>query len=170
MNLLNNLIILIITALLLVGCVTSSIKPIDTKLEKLSIIKITPFGQSFKLWINVQNKSNQAIYLRTLDYKLSLNNIQVAAGREAIWRAIPAFSSHVFSINISANIWEQFKSIIATIKDTQKINYYFTGELMMGGLIFQERIYIQQADALTMDDLPLKKLQKLQHLIPKFSL
>ena len=170
MNLLNSFILLIISGLLLTGCVTSSTQPVDIKIKKLILTKITPFGQSVKLSIDIQNKSSQPIYLRTLDYKLSLNGVQISEGEESLWRTIPAFSTYSFSIDVVANVWEQFKPVIATIKDTREINYYFTGELMTGNIMFQERVYIQQADTLTMNDLPLKKIQKLQHLIPNLGL
>lgn len=155
-----------IIALLSSGCVTTNSQPVSTEVTKLSIIKITPFGQNFKLWFTIHNKGSEPIYMRTFDYNLSLNNVPISKGNEALWRTIPAFSTYDFSIDLSANVWEQFKPIIATVKDTQKMDYYFSGELITGNIISQNRISIRHADTLTADDLPLKKIQRLQQFIP----
>lgn len=170
MNLLNGFINVVIIGLLLTGCVTSNTQPIDTEVKKVSIIKVTPFGQDFRLWVDIKNEGSEPIHLRILDYKLSLNDIPISEGSEDIWQTLPAFSTRSVAIDISTNVWEQFKLIIEALQDTQQINYTFNGKLITGNMILQERVYIQQADTLTANDLPLKKIERLQRLIPGFSL
>ncbi len=160
------MIITLLVSAPLSGCVMMNSHPVEVKLESLEFVKANPFEQRFKLNINIKNSQSKKLFVRTLDYKVLLNGIEISTGEEPIWQDIPAFSTQQFDILVSTNIWGELKPIINSIKDTREINYYLTGNLVTGSLFNQRISYVRHSGTLTPDQLPMKKIQRLQKLAP----
>lgn len=166
MWLVNRLIIIVFVSFSLSGCVMMNSHSVPVKLERVEFVKANPFGQRFRLNFSIQNDQSKKLFVRTLDYKIMVNGIQITKGEEQIWQEIPAFSTSQVNILVSTNIWEQLKSIAMSIKNYKQIDYYLTGSLVTGNF-FQQRVsYINHTGSLTPDQLPMKKLQKLKKLAP----
>lgn len=148
------------------GCVVTSNRPIDVTMERLQLLRVSPFDQRFKLTLAINNKSSQALYVRRLNYSVMLSNLEITSGQEDVWKSVPAFSTQKIEIFFSTNIWGQLGPIFAIVKEERQLNYHLTGELSTGSLLYQQISYIHYTSALTKDQLPMKKLQKLQKLIP----
>ncbi len=148
------------------GCVVTNNRPIDVTMDSLQLLRVSPFEQRFKLTMAINNKSSQELFVRRLNYKVMLSDLEITSGEELIWKAVPAFSTQEIEIFFSTNIWEQLGPVFAIVKESGQLNYYLTGELNTGSLLYQQVSDIHYTSTLTQDQLPMKKLNKLQKLMP----
>lgn len=169
MWLVTRLIITLLVSAPLAGCVMINSRSVEVKLENLEFVRANPFEQRFKLNLVINNPRSESLYVRTLDYKVLLHGIEISAGEQPIWQNIPPFSSQQVNMVVSTNIWGQLKPIVNSIKNTREVNYYLVGNLITGGLFTQRTSYVRHEGTLTPEQLPMKKIQRLQELSPSFN-
>lgn len=168
MWLVTRLIITLLVSAPLSGCVMINSYPVEVKLENLEFVRANPFEQRFKLNLSINNPRSKELYIRTLNYRVLLNGIEISTGEQPIWQEIAPFSSQQVNILVSTNIWGQLKPIVNSIKSAQEVNYYLVGNLVTGGLFTQRTSYVRHEGTLTPEQLPMKKIQRLQELAPSF--
>lgn len=162
-------ILIFLALVVLSGCVVMRNQPVIVEVKNLKLLRVSPFDQRFKVIMVISNQGSKELFVRRLKYHVILGSLEISSGEELIWKTVPAFSTQEIDMFFSTNIWGQLSPIFASAKENGQLNYYLEGELKTGNLFYQEVSYIRYANALTQDQLPMKKLEKLQKLMPNLS-
>jgi LEA14-like dessication related protein len=130
---------------LLNGC--SSVRVSDYQepqvhLLKVEVVKAKLLQQDFKLHFRVENPNNGSMLVRSLRYKIMLNDLILAEGESTDWFVVAGHSQKNFMVPIRTNLWKDLKPLAKMLKKTdQPIKYRLEGKLKTG-FLFRHNVRI----------------------------
>lgn len=130
---------------LLNGC--SSVRVSDYQepqvhLLKVDVVRAKLLQQDFKLRFRVENPNDRSLLVRSLRYKIMLNEVVLAEGESTEWFVVEGQSSRNFVVPIRTNLWKDLKQIAKMLKKTdQPIHYQLEGKLKTG-FLFRHNVRI----------------------------
>ncbi|MCD5975253.1 LEA type 2 family protein [Pseudomonas quasicaspiana] len=130
---------------LLNGCSSVSVsdyKEPEVHLLKVEVVKARLLQQDFKLRFRVENPNDRSLLVRSLRYKIMLNDVVLAEGESTDWFVVDAQSRRNFVVPIRTNLWKDLKQIAKMLKKTdQPIHYRLEGKLKTG-FLFRHNVRI----------------------------
>lgn len=130
---------------LLSGC--SSVRVSDyqepqVQLLKVDVVKARLLQQDFKLRFRVDNPNNGSMLVRSLRYKVMLNDVVLAEGESTDWFVVDGQSHKNFVVPVRTNLWMHLKYIAKLLKKPdQPIQYRLEGKLKTG-FLFRHNVRI----------------------------
>lgn len=130
---------------LLNGC--SSVRVSDYQepqvhLLKVEVVKAKLLQQDFKLRFRVENPNNGSMLVRSLRYKIMLNDRVLTEGESTDWFVVEGHGHKNFMVPIRTNLWKDLKPIAKMLKKPdQPIKYRLEGKLKTG-FLFRHNVRI----------------------------
>ena len=123
---------------LLSGCssvVVSDSQEPDVRLLNVKVVKAKLLQQDFKLHFRVDNPNDGSMLVRSLRYKIMLNEVILADGESTDWFVVEGHSHKNFVVPIRTNLWQHLKYIAKLLKKPDEaIHYRLEGKLKTGFL------------------------------------
>ncbi|WP_122666019.1 LEA type 2 family protein [Pseudomonas viridiflava] len=111
-------------------------------LLKVEVVKAKLLQQDFKLRFRVENPNDRSMLVRSLRYKIMLNDLVLAEGESTDWFVVDGQSRRNFVVPIRTNLWKDLKQIAKMLKKTdQPIQYRLEGKLKTG-FLFRHNVRI----------------------------
>ena len=118
-------------------------KPV-VRLVKVDVVKAKLLEQRFLLHFSVDNPNDSSLSVRSLDYRVTLNDVELADGEANTRFSVPAHGRHEFEIPVRTNLWRHLKGIVRALeKLDQPIRYSFQGSVKTG-LLFGSRVHLSR--------------------------
>jgi LEA14-like dessication related protein len=127
------------------GCSTwlsSSFKKPDVQLVDIELVHAKLLEQQFILHFRVDNPNSQSLPIRSISYRILLNDTPLATGSNNQWLTVPGNSYSYFKIPVHTNLWRHMKVIVRMLeKPDQAIHYALHADIKTG-LLFSKKINI----------------------------
>lgn len=138
------------TVLLLSAC-SFMAEPIlqkpDIQLRDIRLKRATLLEQEFVIDFSVKNPNAIDLPVRSLTYRIQLNEIALFKGESAHDFVVPAKSSATFSVTVHSNLWRHLRNIRQMLDEPNRpVRYQLDGEIKTA-LFFGERIELQRTGA-----------------------
>lgn len=118
-------------------------KPV-VRLVKVDVVKAKLLEQRFLLRFRIDNPNDTSLSVRSLDYRVTLNDVELADGEASTRFSVPAHGRHEFEIPVRTNLWRHLKGIVRALeKLDQPIRYSFQGSVKTGWL-FGSRVHLSR--------------------------
>lgn len=118
-------------------------KPV-VRLVKVDVVKAKLLEQRFLLRFRIDNPNDASLSVRSLDYRITLNDVALADGDAKTRFSVPAHGSHEFEVPVRTNLWRHLKGIVRALeKPDQPIRYSFHGSVKTGWL-FGSRVHLSR--------------------------
>ena len=127
------------------GCSTwlsSSFKKPDVQLVDVELVRAKLLEQQFIMHFRVDNPNSQSLPMRSINYRILLNDTPLATGSNNQWLTVPGNSHAYFKIPVNTNLWRHMKVVVRMLeKPDQPIHYALHAEVKTG-LLFSKKINI----------------------------
>ncbi len=127
------------------GCSTwvgSSFKKPDIQLVDVELVHAKLLEQQFILHFRVDNPNSNSLPMRSIDYRVMLNDTPLATGSHNQWLTVQGNSYAYFKIPVHTNLWRHMKVIMRMLeKPDQPIHYALHADVKTG-LLFGKKINI----------------------------
>lgn len=127
------------------GCSTwvgSSFKKPDLQLVDVELVHARLLEQQFILHFRVDNPNSQSLPMRSINYRVMLNDTPLATGSNNQWLTVPAHGHAYFQVPVHTNLWRHMKVIVRMLeKPDQPIHYALHADVSTG-LLFGKKINI----------------------------
>jgi LEA14-like dessication related protein len=111
-------------------------------LLKVEVVKAKLTQQDFKLRFRVENPNSGSMLVRSLRYKIMLNDLVLSEGESSEWLVVDGHSHKNFVVPVRTNLWKDLKPIAKMLKKTdQPIHYRLEGKLKTG-FLFRHNVRI----------------------------
>jgi LEA14-like dessication related protein len=130
---------------LISGC--SSVRVSDwqdpqVRLLEVEVVKARLTRQDFKLRLRVDNPNDRSVLVRSLRYKITLNDLVLTEGESTDWFVVEAHSHRNFVVPVRTNLWKDLKPVAKMLKKAdQPIRYRLDGKLKTG-FLFRHNVRI----------------------------
>ncbi|QEY58513.1 hypothetical protein FXF61_04745 [Pseudomonas sp. C27(2019)] len=127
------------------GCSTwlsSNFKKPDVQLVDVELVRAKLLEQQFILHFRVDNPNSQSLPIRSINYRILLNDTPLATGSNNQWLTVAGNSHAYFKIPVHTNLWRHMKVIVRMLeKPDQAIHYALHADIKTG-LLFGKKINI----------------------------
>src|SRR5699024_1695811 len=130
---------------LLASCssgISSGFKKPDRQLVDVELVRARLLEQKFILHFRVDNPNSKSLPVRSINYRLLLNDTPLATGSNNQWLTVPANGHAYFKIPVHTNLWRHMKVVVRMLeKPDQPIHYALHADVKTG-LLFSKKINI----------------------------
>jgi LEA14-like dessication related protein len=134
------------------GCsswVVSGHRDPEVRLLKVDVVKAKLTQQDFKLHFRIDNPNSSSLLVRSLRYKIMLNDVMLAEGESSDWFVVEGDESKTFVVPIRTNLWQHLKYIAKLLrKPDEPIHYRLEGKLKTG-FLFRHTVRIGRDGQIT---------------------
>lgn len=127
------------------GCSTwlgSSFKKPDVQLVDIELVHAKLLEQQFILHFRVDNPNSQSLPIRSISYRILLNDTPLATGSNSQWLTVPGNSHSYFKIPVHTNLWRHMKVIVRMLEKPDQAIHYALHADVKTGLLFGKKINI----------------------------
>ncbi len=112
---------------------TGGFKDPQVRLVKVDVVKAKLLEQRFILRFRIDNPNDFSLPVRGLDYRVHLNEVQLAEGQSDTWFSVPARGHHVFAIPVRTNLWRHVRQVVRLLEEPDApIRYRLEGAVKTG--------------------------------------
>jgi LEA14-like dessication related protein len=129
----------LLTAVLLLGlggCASwfSSDEPDpEVHLIRVEVVRAKLLEQRFVLHFRIDNRSENELTVRGLEYRIHLGDVLLADGEHEYWITVGPKASRSYKVPIRTNLWSKVKGLVKQLKNAEQgIPYRLEGELETG--------------------------------------
>ncbi len=125
----------------------------EVRLTDIEIVRARLLEQEFLLQFRIDNPNERSLPVRGLDYKVFINDIELADGRTSAWATVPANGHAYYNVPVHTNLWRHMKYVVRLLeRPNRPIQYRLEGELKTG-LMFGRRVQISRVGEIIPADL-----------------
>jgi LEA14-like dessication related protein len=127
------------------GCSTwlsNSFKKPDMQLVDVELVHAKLLEQQFILHFRVDNPNSQSLPIRSINYRILLNDTPLASGSNNQWLTVPGNSHAYFKIPVHTNLWRHMKVIVRMLEKPEQAIHYALHADVKTGLLFSKKINI----------------------------
>lgn len=157
MTLLSRLLVLSTLLGLLSGCVSwggGEWRQPQVHLVKVKTVKASLHQQEFILRLRVDNPNDSRLFIRSIDYTVTLNDIPLVVDQASLWRSVAGEDSRTFNITVRTNLWRHMKPLAKLIRSKQPLAYRLKADLHTGLFWFTDLHVSRSGEILHGDFLP----------------
>lgn len=99
-----------------------SVQDPEVHLLKVQVVKARLTQQDFKLYFEVDNPNDSDLFVRGLNYKISLNDVVLADDQFSDWFFVDAHSRKTFVVPVRTNLWRYAKYIAQLLKKPDELD------------------------------------------------
>ncbi|PWB36118.1 hypothetical protein DCO48_01335 [Pseudomonas sp. SDI] len=122
-------------------------------LIKVETVKARLMEQQFILHFRIDNPSDSTLVVRSLSYRVRLNEMLLAEGDARLWFSVGGHGRESFEVPVRTNLWQHLKPIAKLLKHhEQPIHYQLQGELTTG-LFFSHDLHLSRSGEIIPGDL-----------------
>lgn len=129
------------------GCSTwtsGGFKDPDVRLVKVEVIRAKLLEQQFVLRFRIDNPNGMSLPVRGLEYRVHLNEVELAEGETNTWFTVPAYGHHVFDVPVRTNLWRHLRQIVKLLERPEEpIHYRLEGQVKTG-LLFGRSVHMSR--------------------------
>ena len=130
----------------------SSFKKPDVQLVDVELVHAKLLEQQFILHFRVDNPNAQSLPMRSINYRVLLNDTPLATGSNNQWLTVPAYGHAYFQIPVHTNLWRHMKVILRMLdKPDQPIHYALHADVKTGHFFGKEINLIRHGDIIPGD-------------------
>ncbi|NLZ78488.1 MAG: hypothetical protein GX908_03135 [Gammaproteobacteria bacterium] len=137
------------------GCSTwvgSSFKTPDIQLVDVELIHAKLLEQQFVLHFRIDNPNSKSLPMRSINYRVMLNDTPLATGTNNQWLTVPGNSYAYFKIPVHTNLWRHMKVIMRMLeKPDQPIHYALHADVSTGLLLGKKINILRHGDIIPGD-------------------
>ncbi|WP_434458423.1 LEA type 2 family protein [Stutzerimonas urumqiensis] len=142
----------------LAGCSTwfsSDFKDPQVQLTHVELIKARLLKQEFVLHFRIRNPNEHSLPIRGLDYRVRLNDIELASGETRLWLTVPAHGTERLEVPVDTNLWRHMKYVVRLLeKPDRPIRYSLQGELKTGLMVGRDVHIATEGEIIPGDFIP----------------
>jgi LEA14-like dessication related protein len=140
----------------LAGCstwMTGSFEDPDVRLLKVEVVKAKVLQQDFNVHLRIDNPNDSRLLVRSLRYKILLNDVVFAEGEYDDWFVVGEEKHKNFVVPVRTNLWQHLRDIAKWLKKPdQPIHYRLEGKLKTG-ILFGHSVRISREGEIIPGDL-----------------
>ncbi|MCJ2372947.1 LEA type 2 family protein [Pseudomonas sp. RGM 3321] len=114
----------------------------EVHLLKVQVVKARLTQQDFKLYFEVENPNDSDLFVRGLNYKISLNDVVLADDQFSDWFFVDAHSRKTFVVPVRTNLWRYAKYIAQLLKKPDELVHYQLDGKLKTGIVFRHNVRI----------------------------
>ena len=137
------------------GCSTwlsGSFKKPDMQLVDIELVHAKLLEQQFILHFRVENPNSQSLPIRSVNYRILLNDTPLATGSNNQWLTVPGNSHAYFKIPVHTNLWRHMKVIVRMLEKPDQAIHYALHADVKTGLLFSKKLHILRHGAIIPGD------------------
>ena len=105
----------------------------EVHLVRVEVVRAKLLEQRFILHFRIDNRSDNELTVRGLEYRIHLGGILLADGAHEHWITIGPKASRSYRVPIRTNLWPKVKDLVKQLKNPeQAIPYRLEGEMETG--------------------------------------
>ncbi|MGY2190173.1 Late embryogenesis abundant protein [compost metagenome] len=105
----------------------------EVHLARVEVVRAKLLEQRFILHFRIDNRSENELTVRGLEYRIHLGGILLADGAHEHWITIGPKASRSYRVPIRTNLWPKVKDLVKQLKNPeQAIPYRLEGEMETG--------------------------------------
>ncbi|WP_426150164.1 LEA type 2 family protein [Pseudomonas sp. DC3000-4b1] len=121
----------------------------EVHLKRVEVVKARLLEQRFRLRFEILNPNDQALPVRGLTYKVTLEGIPLAEGEDDSWFSVPANERAIHVVEVRTNLWEHLKPLARLLRHPDRpLHYQLEGELRTG-VLFGHNLSLRRTGEVT---------------------
>lgn len=127
------------------GCstwISGNFKKPDVQLVDIELVHAKLLEQQFILHFRVDNPNSQSLPIRSIGYRILLNDTPLATGSNNQWLTVAGNSHSYFKIPVHTNLWRHMKVIVRMLEKPDQAIHYALHADVKTGLLFGKKINI----------------------------
>ncbi|KPY40526.1 Uncharacterized protein ALO48_00176 [Pseudomonas syringae pv. rhaphiolepidis] len=134
-----------------------SVQDPEVHLLKVQVVKARLTQQDFKLYFEVDNPNDSDLFVRGLNYKISLNDVVLADDQFSDWFFVDAHSRKTFVVPVRTNLWRYAKYIAQLLKKPDELIHYRLEGKLKTGMLFRHNVRIGKTGDVAPEELIQRK-------------
>ncbi|WP_130904376.1 MULTISPECIES: LEA type 2 family protein [unclassified Pseudomonas] len=125
----------------------------EVHLTRVEVVRAKLLEQRFVLHFRIDNRSENELTVRGMEYRIHLGDILLVDGEHEHWISIGPKASRFYKVPIRTNLWPKVRDLVKQLKNSEQgIPYRLEGE-METGLFIAHYVHLERNGVIIPADL-----------------